>query len=129
MRLPDAIVDCGKCCACCKSHEVIALMGADNPDLYEHKVKLPRSISDQLDVMQPDHQGFMLARGKDGACAYLNGGRCSIWPQRPYVCRTFSCIGFVRKMKAEANRVEIRRAMRDGVIDKDVWRAGVERGG
>lgn len=35
----------------------------------------------------------MLAKRPDGSCWYLNGGKCSIWPERPVACREYSCVG------------------------------------
>ena len=114
------VVDCGACSACCK-RELIPLVEGDDPTNY------PGAFQDQdlpiRDIL-PSALGYFLPHGADGNCAFLVSGRCSIYEKRPVICKSFSCVGFVRNALAQTTRVERRLA---GLTKTDVWAAGMSR--
>lgn len=114
------IVDCGACSACCK-RELIPLVAGDDPANYPGAFKdegLP--VRDLL----PSALGYFLPHSSDGNCAFLIGGRCSIYEKRPIICKSFSCVGLVRCTLSQTTRAERRRA---GLTKTAVWAAGLSR--
>lgn len=55
---------------------------------------LPFALSQQdVDegiVRWDPEQPYMIAR-RDRTCTHLEGGRCSVYEQRPHVCRVYDC--------------------------------------
>lgn len=65
----------------------------------------------------------MVAKNARGDCVYLKRGQgCSIYENRPAVCREFDCAGLVMR----ANREDLRRLVRNGNLDKAVVKRGKE---
>lgn len=55
-------------------------------------VLVPEVDNVALYALEPGADMATLARQKDGRCVYLNDeDRCTIYPRRPFVCRTFDC--------------------------------------
>jgi Fe-S-cluster containining protein len=123
-----AHVECGTCSACCR-RELVALVDGEDERLYPGAVKCGEALTRALREMIPSATGWALPHDKaTGACGYLVEGKCSIYDKRPKVCRSFTCVGWVRNVRRSlTTRAEQRRAMRNGEIDKEMWKAGVER--
>ena len=108
-----AVVPCGACSACCRfrvtpvGHEELA---------REHYA------AEVVDSGGPLGRVWALKRTADGACVYLEEGRCSIWERAPAVCRTFDC----RKEYARRPRPERRRMARSSTHWKAVFAAALE---
>lgn len=76
----DTDVPCGDCNACC--HGVSVFLEPDEVDQY-------RSVNDTDDEGRSRPR---LERAPDGSCVYLDDtGACSIYEQRPVLCRGFDC--------------------------------------
>lgn len=68
---------CGDCCACCIKEDIYMIPGrGDDPSKYQ-TVESP--------------EGTKLAHKLNGECIYLIDNKCSIYEDRPSVCRRFDC--------------------------------------
>lgn len=74
-------IDCSGCTLCCQSGQLIMLMPGDDPAKYR-----VRRHPIQADLM-------VLEQKPNGDCVYLQPGWCSIYADRPRICRTFDCRG------------------------------------
>lgn len=125
--VPDEHVECGSCSACCRG-QLVVLVEGDNPSAYGEAMAIPQWFTDRLRSDGVPSIGYILPMGRDGACIYLKDGKCSIYRERPIMCRAFSCIGLVRNTLANgADKREVKRRMAKGLIDPAVWKAGKQR--
>lgn len=112
----DATVPCNGCNACC--HHALILMlpeHGDRAELYDTQPMLdPRTMT----------MGLALKQKPDGTCAHLGPKGCEIYDIRPAICRTYDCR---RHLLNFGDRHAQRRAVREGMLSKDVYRAGRER--
>jgi Putative zinc- or iron-chelating domain len=82
----EVSVPCDTCNACCRSAKIIV-------ELSEEEAKRHGG--------EPDAEyGWRMPKGADGSCIKLVDGKCSIYADRPFVCRTYDCrwsmlIGFM----------------------------------
>ena len=78
-------VPCGNCTGCCTSSYSVQLRPEDQRAL----VKIPA----QFLVSAPGfHRAQMTMRAlPDGTCPMLDGGRCSIYRERPQTCLDYDC--------------------------------------
>ncbi len=75
-----AEVPCNGCTGCCRSNL--------NVRLY------PQEGGEGLDL-RTDPEGYRwLRKNTDGSCIHLVDNRCSVYAQRPVVCRAFDCRSF-----------------------------------
>ena len=72
-------VPCGACTACCHYPTVIV-------DEKRGRKRLARLRTER----SPDGE-LVLQRRSDGACVHLGTQGCTVYEQRPAVCRTFDC--------------------------------------
>ena len=74
--LPDAEVTCASCEACCCRLEVMLITDTGVPDMF---------------IETDKWGGRSMARLEDGWCSALdrNTMMCTIYEQRPWVCREF----------------------------------------
>jgi len=80
-----ADVPCGACNACCRTFHQIHI----RPGEKRARKRLPR---DYLSVARGLPPGYLLLGYTEaGACPVLVGGRCTIYEDRPLVCRTYDC--------------------------------------
>ena len=80
-----AAVPCGSCNACCRTYHQLHL----RPGEKAARKRLPREY---LSVARGLPPGFLvLGYDERGACPVLLDGRCSIYEDRPLVCRTYDC--------------------------------------
>ena len=78
-----AVVPCGDCTACCRSHQFIHVN--ENEAAYQ-------AIAKDLLVPAPGATGqYLLGHTAAGECPLLGDGRCTIYPDRPHTCRTYDC--------------------------------------
>jgi hypothetical protein len=77
-HFPNTHVPCGSCSACCRSEFDLNLNQADDPSLY-------------LTEIGQKTGRLSLKKTADGACVYLQDGKCSIYDRRPITCRKFDC--------------------------------------
>ena len=94
----DHLADCKGCDGCCQ--ERAPLLSADVPALAR---KLPsdtawpaHAVVASFGLLRIDDgaSDVMLRRDADGVCAQLDRENrcCTIWPQRPFVCRSHFCM-------------------------------------
>lgn len=67
--------------------------------------------------------GRILKHKPNGECVYLDDKGCTIWEQRPAVCRTFDCRALVRKLGPGRTYL----AVRNGSLSAEVVSAGLVR--
>jgi Fe-S-cluster containining protein len=80
-----ADVPCGACNACCRTFHQIHL----RPGEKRARKRLPKEY---LSVARGLPPGYLLLGYTDaGACPVLVDGRCTIYEDRPLVCRTYDC--------------------------------------
>jgi Fe-S-cluster containining protein len=60
-------------------------------------------------------------------CHYLGETGCTIYERRPEMCRAFTCVGWVERILSTTTRAERRRDLKEGLIDRETWDAGVAR--
>jgi Fe-S-cluster containining protein len=72
------IDECQLCCLC-------------QPELLEKEVPyFKRNFPERLVVRRSPHKHTALAlKNGHGPCTFLDGGRCSVYPNRPHYCRQF----------------------------------------
>lgn len=80
-----ADVPCGPCTACCRTFHQLHI----RPGERRTRRLLPR---EHLSVPRGLPPGYLLlGYTEDGSCPMLVGGRCTIYGDRPLVCRTYDC--------------------------------------
>lgn len=81
MAVPEAEVTCATCRAACCRLEVLLITDTGVPDKF---------------VEIDEWGGMTMARLKDGWCAALDRStlRCTIYTNRPWVCREFEMGGY-----------------------------------
>ena len=72
-------VPCGACSACCHY-----------PGIVVDEKRDRKRLAHLLTERSPDGE-LVLQRRSDGACAHLGERGCTVYEQRPSVCRTFDC--------------------------------------
>jgi Fe-S-cluster containining protein len=80
-----ADVPCGECNACCRTFHQIHL----RPGEKRARKRLPREYLSVAPGLPPGY--LLLGYTQIGACPVLIGGRCTIYEDRPLVCRTYDC--------------------------------------
>ena len=80
-----ADVPCGSCNACCRTYHQLHL----RPGEKRARKRLPREYLSVARGLPPGY--LLLGYTDEGACPVLVGGRCTIYEDRPLVCRTYDC--------------------------------------
>jgi Fe-S-cluster containining protein len=80
-----AEVPCGECNACCRTFHQIHL----RPGEKRARKRLPKEYLSVAPGLPPGY--LLLGFTETGACPVLIGGRCTIYEDRPLVCRTYDC--------------------------------------
>jgi Fe-S-cluster containining protein len=80
-----ADVPCGACNACCRTFHQIHL----RPGERRARRRLPREYLSVAPGLPPGY--LLLGYDETGACPVLVGGRCTVYEDRPLVCRTYDC--------------------------------------
>jgi len=80
-----ADVPCGSCNACCRTFHQIHL----RPGEKRARRRLPREYLSVAPGLPPGY--LLLGYTEEGACPVLVGGRCTVYEDRPLVCRTYDC--------------------------------------
>ena len=80
-----ADVPCGECNACCRTFHQIHL----RPGEKRARKRLPGKYLSVAPGLPPGY--LLLGYTESGACPVLIGGRCTIYEDRPLVCRTYDC--------------------------------------
>jgi Fe-S-cluster containining protein len=75
-------VPCGACTACCYY-----------PGIVVDEKRDGKRLAHLLTERSPDGE-LVLQRRSDGACVHLGEQGCTVYEQRPAVCRTFDCRAF-----------------------------------
>lgn len=111
LPIADAKVDCRGCTACCESGAAIFLTEHDDPTRYEVRMQ---------------HAAPIIAQRPNGDCWYLQRGKgCTIWEDRPLICRAFSCVDHYRALQARG--MSDKRMVRERQIDRKTQRAALRR--
>ncbi len=80
-----ADVPCGSCNACCRTFHQIHL----RPGEKRARRRLPKEYLSVARGLPPGY--LLLGYTEAGACPVLIEGRCTIYEDRPLVCRTYDC--------------------------------------
>ena len=80
-----ADVPCGACNACCRTFHQIHI----RPGEKKARRRLPKEYLSVARGLPPGY--LLLGYTEAGACPVLVGGRCTIYEDRPLVCRTYDC--------------------------------------
>lgn len=82
--------------ACCRHDWIVEISEAEHNSGYyasQSQCSLTRNMCDK-DIASCKYRFYDLKKRPDGACIHLNeDNRCSIYPNRPKVCRENSCQG------------------------------------
>lgn len=85
LRDVPAEVPCGSCNACCRTFHQLHI----RPGEKQARRRLPK---EHLCVARGLPPGYLLLGcTEEGACPMLVAGRCTIYEDRPLVCRTYDC--------------------------------------
>lgn len=105
-----ADVPCNGCTACCRG-EIVMLFPehGDNPKVLAQHFDLGGKL--------------ILEQTDSGDCVYLKDGGCSVWEDRPAMCRAFDC----RRHYQSFTRSERRRMVKSGIASRSVFDAGRSR--
>jgi Fe-S-cluster containining protein len=95
-----ADVPCGSCNACCRTFHQIHLRPGEN----RARKRLPREYLSAAGGLPPGY--LLLGYTESGACPVLIDGRCTIYEDRPLVCRTYDCRMYAAS-GVEPDRAEI----------------------
>jgi Fe-S-cluster containining protein len=112
------VPECANCPGtCCKGDTIVLFPEyGDNPPLYDTQL-----IGEDPKTGQPI---LALKHKPNGDCAYLTEvggvGRCSVYLNRPVVCRSFDC----GQQYAQTSRAERRRMVREGIADPATFERG-----
>lgn len=85
LRDAPADVPCGACNACCRTFHQLHI----RPGETRVRRRLPREYLTAARGLPPGY--LLLGHTEDGSCPVLAGGRCTIYEDRPLVCRTYDC--------------------------------------
>jgi Fe-S-cluster containining protein len=80
-----ADVPCGSCNACCRTFHQIHL----RPGEKRARQRLPKEYLSVARGLPPGY--LLLGYDETGSCPVLVKGRCTIYEDRPLVCRTYDC--------------------------------------
>jgi hypothetical protein len=119
MRHPFVIaanVPCNGCTACCQQ-DLIML----HPECGDVKEEYDCYEQENPVTGKP---GWALKRKPNGSCIYLGEGGCTIHGRAPAICREFDCRRLFLDLGDRASR---RRAVAQGIVHKDVLKAGQDR--
>lgn len=88
--MPD--IECHRCGACCRWPGHVLLNAEDIARLAAH-LGLPEAdfIARYCELARNRAQ-LSLADGPDGACVFLDGNDCRVYPARPRQCRDFPSV-------------------------------------
>jgi Fe-S-cluster containining protein len=100
-----ADVPCGACNACCRTFHQLHL----RPGEKQARRRLPREYLSVAPGLPPGY--LLLGYTEQGACPVLVGGRCTIYEDRPLVCRTYDCRLYAAT-GVEPDRAEIAQQVR-----------------
>ena len=100
-----ADVPCGACNACCRTFHQIHLRPGEN----RARKRLPKDYLSAAPGLPPGY--VLLGYTDEGACPVLIGGRCTIYEDRPLVCRTYDCRMYTAT-GVEPDRAEIAAQVR-----------------
>lgn len=101
-------VECDGCTACCR-HQLVVLMDEDLPNL---------AVYAYHEIDMDGTPVRMLKNRPNGDCSHLGPAGCTIYDQRPEVCRAYDC----RKQFKIMPRNDRRQ-----VRSQAIWRAARER--
>jgi hypothetical protein len=77
----------GDCCHTHGEYASVYFSGREERALADHLGVTLSTV--RARYVRRDRSGYRVARSKDGACIFLEGCRCSIYPVRPVPCRTW----------------------------------------
>jgi uncharacterized protein len=85
LRDTPADVPCGPCNACCRTFHQLHI----RPGEKRARRRLPKEYLSVARGLPPGY--LLLGYTEQGACPVLVDGRCTIYEDRPLVCRTYDC--------------------------------------
>lgn len=83
--MPDAVVACGDCSACCSTFDAIPIGRDEHATLAAIPSEFLQRVEDQATGK------VLLLTSETHVCPMLHDGACSIYNVRPKACRIFDC--------------------------------------
>ncbi len=80
---------CARCGACCRQPGEVRLTGADSDVAAQFLHLDVHAFTAAYTRLREDRGGLVLAERADGACIFLEAGRCLIHPVKPRQCRDY----------------------------------------
>ena len=111
------VPECATCPGVCCKGDTIALFPdyGDDPAIYQ---------TQEVGRLPSGDPILALKHKPNGDCVYLDEidgvGRCSVYQQRPVVCRSYDC----GQHYANTSRAERRRMVREGVASAETFEKG-----
>jgi len=90
-KIPEGVkFSCVRCARCCKERKILLL-----PEDVERLVHATGLSVEDFAVPVDDLEPYKYRlRKSDGACIFLKGDKCSVYPYRPLACRFYPFILF-----------------------------------
>ncbi len=94
-RIRDIGFSCKRCGACCSGTDNLVMV---SPDEIDRLMAETRQLRDAVAEPYPEHietgDGGIITfewalRKNEAACSLSSGGRCTAYPARPWICRTY----------------------------------------
>jgi len=96
--------DCRRCGDCCRWEGHVLLEEDDIARLAAHLGLSPAEFVDRHCALARNRAQLTLADGAGGACRFLDGNRCRVYPARPRQCREFPAVWSVAGCPRRASR-------------------------
>ncbi|MCX7818721.1 MAG: YkgJ family cysteine cluster protein, partial [Kiritimatiellae bacterium] len=80
---------CECCGACCRWPGLVRLSALDVDRLAAHLRLDPATFVERFCKLAPNRAQLALNERADGACVFLDGRICAVYPARPEQCRAF----------------------------------------
>ena len=80
---------CRRCGTCCRWEGYVLLTEADVNELSAHLNMTIDTFVEKYTRLASNRTQLSLIEASDGACCFLDGNACRVYPARPQQCRTF----------------------------------------
>jgi Fe-S-cluster containining protein len=80
---------CLACGTCCRWPGLVYLSRGDLGALARHLDIAEEAFLDRYARLAPNRAEIVLAEREDGACVFLEGDACAVYPARPAQCRDY----------------------------------------
>jgi Fe-S-cluster containining protein len=109
-------VPCNGCTLCCRGYQAIILHPECGDDAAKYQtVEVPNPLTGE--------PALMVEQKPNGDCIYLGEQGCSIYEDRPIICRGYDC----RKHYMTLTKAVRQALVEKGMASKDTFAAGKQR--